>query len=119
MVFFSATRDLTPFGRIGHCANVTRLFYCNAHDQAIHSYLEHTVNLAKKGSQFGCTNELHLWTGRSGGPGVRFSKVPKLLGRISGNIILFVSSKRKRLEAQDILTLFFPLQHAKRPALQN
>ena len=27
------------------------------------------------------------------GPGARFSKVPKLFGRISGDIILFVSSK--------------------------
>ena len=33
--------------------------------------------------------------------GACFSKVPNLLGRISGDIILFVSSKRRRLEAQN------------------
>ena len=33
-------------------------------------------------------------------PGARFSKVPKLFGRISGDIILFVSSKRRYLEAR-------------------
>ena len=32
-------------------------------------------------------------------PGACFSKVPKLFGRISSDIILFVSSKRRRLEA--------------------
>ena len=54
-------------------------------------------------------------------PGAYFSKVPKLFGRISGDIILFVSSKRRRLEARTLqLFLFlFPLQHIKRPALQN
>ena len=31
-------------------------------------------------------------------PGARFSKVPKLFGRITGNIILIVSSKQMRLE---------------------
>ena len=39
-------------------------------------------------------------------PGARLSKVPKLLGRITGGIILFVSSKWRRL-----LNFFFPLQH--------
>ena len=34
-------------------------------------------------------------------PGARFSKVPKRFGRISGDIILFLSSKRRCLEAQD------------------
>jgi len=34
-------------------------------------------------------------------PGTHFSKVPKLFGRILGDIILFVSSKRRRLEAQN------------------
>ena len=33
-------------------------------------------------------------------PGACFSKVPKLFGRISGDIILFISSKRWRLEAR-------------------
>ena len=50
----------------------------------------------------------------------RFSKVPKLFGRISGDVILFVSSKRRRLEARNFaLILLFPLQHKKRPALQK
>ena len=34
-------------------------------------------------------------------PGARFSKVPKLFGRISGDIILFVSSKRRGLGARN------------------
>ena len=43
-------------------------------------------------------------------PGARFSKVPKLFGRISGDIILFVSSKRKRLEARnfEVIFIFIP-----------
>ena len=42
--------------------------------------------------------------------GARFSKVPKLFGRISGDIILFVSSKRTRLEAQNsaVILIFIP-----------
>ena len=39
-------------------------------------------------------------------PGACFSKVPKLFGRISGDIILFVSSKRKRLEARNFAVKF-------------
>ena len=41
-------------------------------------------------------------------PGACFVKVPKLFGRISGGIVLLVSSKRRRLEARhfaDILIL--------------
>ena len=38
-------------------------------------------------------------------PGARFSKVPKLFGRISGDIILFVSSKRRRLEARNFAVI--------------
>ena len=34
-------------------------------------------------------------------PGARFSKDPKLFGRISGDIILLVSLKRRRLEARN------------------
>ena len=34
-------------------------------------------------------------------PGARFSKDPKLFGRISVDIILLVSLKRRRLEARD------------------
>ena len=40
------------------------------------------------------------------GPGACFSKVPKLFGRISGDIILFVSSKRRRLEARNFAVIF-------------
>ena len=39
-------------------------------------------------------------------PGVCFSKVSKLFGRISGAIILFVSSKRRRLEARNFAVIF-------------
>ena len=35
-----------------------------------------------------------------------FSKVPKLFGRISGDMILFVSSKRRRLEARNFAIIF-------------
>ena len=51
--------------------------------------------------------------------GARFSKVPKLFGRISGDIILVVSSKRRRPEARNFAVFLFPLQHIKRSALQN
>ena len=40
------------------------------------------------------------------GPGACFSKVPKLFGRISGDIILFVSSKQKRLETRNFAVIF-------------
>ena len=39
-------------------------------------------------------------------PGACFSKVPKLFGRISGDTILFVSSKRRRLEARNFAVIF-------------
>ena len=35
-----------------------------------------------------------------------FSKVPKLFERISGDIILFVSSKLRRLEARNFAVIF-------------
>ena len=38
--------------------------------------------------------------------GARVSKVPKLFGRISGDIILFVFSKRRRLEARNFSVYF-------------
>ena len=42
--------------------------------------------------------------------GARFSKVLKLFGRISGEIILFVSSKRRRLQAWKfgVVLIFIP-----------
>ena len=42
--------------------------------------------------------------------GACFSKVPKLFGRISDRLILFVSSKRRRLEAQNfaVILIFIP-----------
>ena len=42
---------------------------------------------------------------RSGGPGARFSKVPKPFGRISGDLTLFVSSKWRRLEARNFAVI--------------
>ena len=39
-------------------------------------------------------------------PGACFSKVPKHFGRISGDIILFVPSKRRRLEARTFAVIF-------------
>ena len=38
--------------------------------------------------------------------GTRSSKFPKLSGRISGDIFLFVSSKRRRLEARNFAVIF-------------
>ena len=42
-------------------------------------------------------------------PGACFSKVPKLFGRISG-VILFLSSKRRRIEARNfaVILIFIP-----------
>ena len=40
------------------------------------------------------------------GPAACFSKVPKLFGRIWVDIILFVSSKQRRLEAQNFAVIF-------------
>ena len=43
-------------------------------------------------------------------PRARFSKVPKLFGHISGRIILFVCSKRRRLEARNfaVILIYIP-----------
>ena len=43
---------------------------------------------------------------RTQSSGACFSKVPKLFGSISGDIILFVSSKRRRLEARNFAVIF-------------
>ena len=42
--------------------------------------------------------------------GARFSKVPILFGHVSGDIILFVSSKRRRLETRNfaVILIFIP-----------
>ena len=45
--------------------------------------------------------------------GARFSKVPKLFGRISGDIIIFVSSKQGRLEARDFEVIFIFIRFTK------
>ena len=55
-------------------------------------------------------------------PGPGFSKVPRLFGRILGDIILFVSSKRRRPEVQNfaVILIFIPYTNImKRSALQN
>ena len=53
--------------------------------------------------------------------GARFSKVPKVFGCSSSDIILSVSSKQRRHEARNfaVIWILFPLQHMKRPASQN
>ena len=56
------------------------------------------------------------------GTGAYFSEVPKLFGRISGDIILYLQNEgvSKHENLQLLLFLFlFPLQHMKRPASQN
>ena len=47
------------------------------------------------------------------GPGACFSKVPKRFGRISGDIILFVSSKRRRVEARNFAVIFIFISFTK------
>ena len=44
------------------------------------------------------------------GPGAHFSKVPKLLQHILGDIILFVSSKQRHLDARNFafMLIFIP-----------
>ena len=44
--------------------------------------------------------------------GARFSKVPKIFGRISGDIILLVSSKRRRLEARNFAVILIFISFA-------
>ena len=46
-------------------------------------------------------------------PGARFSKVPKLFGRISGDIILFVSSKQRPLEARNFEVILIFIRFTK------
>ena len=50
------------------------------------------------------------WDSSLNRPGACFSKGPKLFGRISGDIILYVSSKRRRLEARNfaVILIFIP-----------
>ena len=52
------------------------------------------------------------------GPGARFSKVPKRLVRISGNMFSLYLQNEGVSRHETILFLF-PLQHMKRPALQD
>ena len=53
--------------------------------------------------------------------GVRFSKVPKLFGRITGDIILFDLQNEgvSRHETLKLFSFLFTLQHMKIPDLQN
>ena len=59
------------------------------------------------------------------GSGARFSKVPKLFGRISDYILFFVSSKRRCLKERKCFFFFFftfyscKEKHVKRPIFQN
>ena len=59
---------------------------------------------------------MHSKWGNFSGSGACFSKIPKLFGRISGDTILFVSSKQRRLEERNFEITFVIM---KRPALQN
>ena len=52
----------------------------------------------------------------------RFSKVPKLFGRVSGDLILLTYLQNEGVSRHEPLQSFsvvFPLQHVKKPALQN
>jgi len=62
-----------------------------------------------------------FWRGMYLNSGACFSKVPKLFGRISGDIILFFSKRRRpKHETLQLSSFLFLLQrHMKRPALQN
>ena len=46
-------------------------------------------------------------------PGACFSKVPRLFGLISGDIILFVSAKRRRVEAWNFAVVFIYVQYTR------
>ena len=55
-------------------------------------------------------------------PRACFSKVPKLFGRISGDIKFSMYLQNEGVLRHETLQLFlflFPLRHMKRPALQN
>ena len=54
-------------------------------------------------------------------PVARFSKVPKLFGRISGDIVLFVFSKRRRLRARNlaVILIFLPFTTYEKTSFPN
>ena len=53
---------------------------------------------------------LRVWRAYQLGPLARFLKVPSIFGRILGDVILFVSSKRRCLEARNfaVILIFIP-----------
>ena len=53
---------------------------------------------------------LRVWRAYQLGPGTRFMKAPSIFRRISGDVILFVSSKRRCLEARNfaVILIFIP-----------
>ena len=76
----------------------------HSHSKDVHKLTRPRGTDGSKGARtLGTRSEKHV---QGKGPGACFSKVPKLFGRISGDIILFVSSKRKRLEARNFAVIF-------------
>ena len=61
------------------------------------------MNERPKKVRLGCDSDPDLC---DTGAGACFSKVPKLFGHISGDRILFVSSKLRRLEARNFAVTF-------------
>ena len=66
----------------------------------------HTMSFCRDLGTFVKRNKTQLRDYMTTGPGACFSKVPKLFGRISGDIILFVSSKRRCLKARNFAVIF-------------
>ena len=58
---------------------------------------------------------------RANPAGARLSKVSKVFGSMSRDIILSIFSKRRRLQAWNfaVILILFPLQHVKRSAIQE
>ena len=65
-----------------------------------------------------CLRPGAIGIGNATAAGHRFSKVPKLFGRISVDIIRFVYSKRRRLEAGNfaVILLFIPFTTYEKPS---
>ena len=76
--------------------------------RAIYIFLKIFFGLKRNNNVFQSIDWLSPWsvTNNFDWPGACFSKVPKLFGCISGDIILFVSSKRRRLEARNFAITF-------------
>ena len=91
--------DISPGGGYGPAPHTLTLFKTNIADFPALFKTEFRFSIP-------CLRHLLRNQWKFNVPGACFSKVPKLFGRISGDIILFVSSKRGRLEARNFAVIF-------------